>query len=79
MKSESTHHQSYGQLSPPSLYKTFRSVADAYPDASTGANTAMSSALRAKFVQVFVLPVPDGAIEAALARPRALPYAGPPK
>jgi hypothetical protein len=39
----------------------------------------MSSALRAKFVQVFVLPVPAGAIEAALARPRALPYAGPPK
>jgi hypothetical protein len=79
MKSESTHHQSYGQLSPPSLYKTFRRVADAYPDATSGANAAMSSALRAKFVQVFVLPVPDGAIEAALARPRALPYAGPPK
>jgi hypothetical protein len=79
MKSESTHHQSYGQLSPPSLYKAFRRVADAYPDATSGANTAMSSALRAKFVQVFVLPVPDGAIEAALARPRALPYAGPPR
>lgn len=79
MKSESTHHQSYGQLSPPSLYKAFRSVADAYPDAKTGANTAMSSALRAKFVQVFVLPVPEGAIEAALARPRALPYTGPPQ
>jgi hypothetical protein len=78
MKSESTHHQSYGQLSPPSLYKAFRRVADAYPDA-TGVNTAMSSALRAKFVQVFVLPAPEGSIEAALARPRALPYAGPPK
>jgi hypothetical protein len=78
MKSESTHHQSYGQLSPPSLYKSFRRVADAYPDPKSGANTAISSALRAKFVQVFVLPVPDGAIEAALARPRALPYAGPP-
>ena len=79
MKSESTHHQSYGQLSPPSLYKAFRKVADAYPDAKSGANTAMSSALRARFVQVFVLPVPAGAIEAALARPRALPYAGPPR
>lgn len=79
MKSESTHHQSYGQLSPPSLYKAFRSVADAYPDGQGGANTAMSSALRARFVQVFVLPVPAGAIEAALTRPRALPYAGPPK
>ena len=79
MKSESTHHQSYGQMSPPSLYKAFRSVADAYPDGAGGARTAMSSALRAKFVQVFVLPVPAGAIEAALARPRALPYAGPPK
>jgi len=79
MKSESTHHQSYGQMSPPSLYKAFRNVADAYPDAGSGAKTAMSSALRARFVQVFVLPVPAGAIEAALARPRALPYAGPPK
>lgn len=79
MKSESTHHQSYGQLSPPSLYKSFRHVADAYPDAASGANTAISSALRAKFVQVFVMPVPDGAIEAALAGPRALPYVGPPK
>ena len=79
MKSESTHHQSYGQLSPPSLYKSFRHVADAYPDPGSGANTAMSSALRAKFVQVFVLPVPEGAIDAALARPRALPYGGPPK
>jgi hypothetical protein len=79
MKSESTHHQSYGQLSPPSLYKSFRHVADGYPDAAGGANTAISSALRAKFVQVFVLPVPEGAIDAALARPRALPYGGPPK
>ena len=79
MKSESTHHQSYGQMSPPSLYKAFRGVADAYPDAGSGAKTAMSSALRARFVQVFVMPVPAGAIEAALARPRALPYAGPPK
>lgn len=79
MKSESTHHQSYGQLSPPSLYKAFRRVADAYPDPDTGLNTAMSSALRAKFVQVFVLPPADGAIDAALAKPRALPYAGPPK
>ena len=79
MKSESTHHQSYGQLSPPSLYKSFRRVADAYPEAGNGVNTAISSALRAKLVQVFVLPVPAGAIDAALARPRALPYVGPPK
>ena len=36
MKSESTHHQSYGQLSPPSLYKAFRKVADAYPGCNSG-------------------------------------------
>ena len=79
MKSESTHHQSYGQLSPPSLYKAFRRVADAYPDPETGMNTAMSSALRAKFVQVFVLPPDEAAVAAALAKPRALPYGGAPK
>ena len=58
MKSESTHHQSYGQLSPPSLYKALRRLADAFPDPATGVNTAISSALRAKFTQVFILPPP---------------------
>ncbi|MBX7200702.1 MAG: hypothetical protein K1X51_15135 [Rhodospirillaceae bacterium] len=55
MRSESTHHQSYGALSPPSLYKAFLRLADGYPDAKTGKNTAISSALRAGFTQVYVL------------------------
>ncbi len=55
MRSESTHHQSYGALSPPSLYKAFLRLADGYPDAKTGKNTAISSALRAGFTQVYIL------------------------
>jgi hypothetical protein len=77
MKSEPTHHQSYGKLSQSSLYKAFRRLADAYPDPKTGANTAISSALRVQFVQVFVLHPQNRALETAdvlLQRP----YAGPP-
>jgi len=77
MKSESTHHQSYGQLSPPSLYKAFRHFADAYPDPATGANTAISSALHAQFVQVFVLHPKNRTLEAANTRAQ-IPYGGPP-
>ena len=50
----STHHQSYGQLSSPSLYRALRRLADGYPDPETGINTAISSAVRVKFVQVFL-------------------------
>lgn len=50
----STHHQSYGQLSSPSLYRALRRLADGYPDPKTGVNTAISSAVRVKFVQVFL-------------------------
>jgi hypothetical protein len=66
MRSESTHHQSYGQMSPPSLYKAFRRLADGYPDAKTGQNTAISSALRAGFTQVYVLhnnEIPTASVE----------------
>ena len=75
MKSESTHHQSYGQLSPPSLYKAFRHFADAYPDPKTGTNTAISSALKAQFVQVFVLHPKSAETANAQAQ---IPYSGPP-
>jgi hypothetical protein len=51
----STHHQSYGQESSPSMYRTLRRLADAYPDPKTGDNTAISVAVDAKFTQVFVL------------------------
>jgi hypothetical protein len=50
----STHHQSYGQLSSPSLYKQMHRLADGYPDPETGKNTAISSALAVKFTQVFI-------------------------
>ena len=56
MKSWSTHHQNYGQTSAPSLYRAMRRLADAYPDPKTGANTAISSALRAEFTQVLIVP-----------------------
>ena len=50
----STHHQSYGQLSSPSQHNAMRRLADAYPDPKTGANTAISSAVNVKFVQVYI-------------------------
>ena len=52
-ESWSTHHQSYGQESAPSLYRALHRLADAYPDAA-GKNTAISSALQVKFTQVFL-------------------------
>ena len=51
----STHHQSYGQESSPSLYRALRRLADAYPDPETGDNTAISSAIDVKFTQVFIV------------------------
>lgn len=55
----STHHHSYGQLSSPSLYKAMHRLADGYPDPQSGRNTAISSAVTVKFVQVYVQQ-PDG-------------------
>jgi hypothetical protein len=56
----STHHQSYGQESSPSMYRAFRRLADGHPDPATGENTAMSAALDVKFTQVFILhPAPE--------------------
>ena len=52
-ESWSTHHQSYGQESAPSLYRALHRLADGFPDA-TGKNTAISSALQVKFTQVFL-------------------------
>ncbi|MGE4063074.1 MAG: hypothetical protein AB7E79_06870 [Rhodospirillaceae bacterium] len=47
----STHHQSYGQLSAPSLYRALRRLADGYPDPVTGEMTAISSAQLVKFIR----------------------------
>ena len=58
-ESWSTHHQSYGQESAPSLYRALHKLADAYPDPKTGQNTAISSALDVKFTQVFIQHPPQ--------------------
>ena len=50
----STHHQSYGQLSAPSMYRAIRRLADGYPNPKTGEMTAISSALSVKFTQVYI-------------------------
>lgn len=50
-----THFQSYGHVSEPSLYRALRRLADGYPDPDTGENTAISSAVQVSFVQVYVL------------------------
>ena len=78
MRSWSTHHQNYGQTSAPALYRALRRLADAYPDQATGANTAISSALRAEFTQVVIVPAsrPDAA--ALAGRQPAGPYRSPP-
>ncbi len=54
IRNDSTHHLSNGDISG---YKEMRGgLADAYPDPKTGANTAISASLDAKFVQVYVNP-----------------------
>lgn len=78
MKSQSTHCQSYGQLASMSLYKALRRLADAYPDPETGANTAISGALKTTFTQVFIVPETKAQVAAAGALPRAVPYRGTP-
>ncbi|HEY6483968.1 MAG TPA: hypothetical protein VIY54_10635 [Steroidobacteraceae bacterium] len=78
MRSYSTHHQSYGQSSAPSIYKAFRRLADAYPDPKTGANTAISSALLAKFTQVRIVPESKAQLASLPPQHPVRPYAGPP-
>jgi hypothetical protein len=59
MRNDSTHHLAQSDISAPSLYYALRRLADAYPDPKTGANTAISSALTAKFAQVYVNPLTE--------------------
>ena len=58
IRNDSTHHLSNGQISGISLYKELRRLADAYPDPRTGANSAISTALDVKMVQVFIVHSP---------------------
>jgi len=50
----STHHQSYGQLSAPSLFRALHRLADGYPDPKSGEMTAISGAIKVRFTQVFI-------------------------
>ena len=55
IRNDSTHHLSNGQISGISLYKALRRLADAYPDPDTGENTAISTSLDVKMVQVYIM------------------------
>jgi len=79
VKNWSTHHQSYGRSSAPSIYKAMRRLADAKPDAVTGANRAISGALEVNFTQVRLIPPDPAALAGALARRyTGVPYRGTP-
>lgn len=58
-----THFQSYGHVSQPSLYRAMYRLADGYPDPVTGENTAISSAVQVSFIQVHIIhPTDDVAV-----------------
>jgi len=60
IRNDSTHHLSNGQISAISLYKALRRLADAHPDAATGENTAISTALDIELTQVHIVhPAPS--------------------
>ena len=54
IKQWSTAQLAYGQEAAPSVFRALHRHADAYPDPKTGANTAISSAMQVKFVQVHI-------------------------
>lgn len=54
-----THHQSYGNLSAPSLYRAMKRLADGHPDPETGENTTISSAVNIRMHQVYILRSTD--------------------
>jgi hypothetical protein len=68
-ESISTHHQSYGQESAPSLYRAMLRLADGYPDPKTGRNTALSSSLVVRFTQVFIQRPPQETASQAVRAP----------
>lgn len=53
-----THHAAYGQVASQSLARAMYRLADGYPD-ETGQNTAISSALDADYVQVYLQHPPQ--------------------
>lgn len=65
-KTRDSRHQAYGGTAGPTLYRALMKNADAYPDAN-GQNTAISTALDVKFVQVFVRH-PDAQVAGVVTR-----------
>ncbi|MET0279595.1 MAG: hypothetical protein ABW278_00530 [Steroidobacteraceae bacterium] len=59
MMAESTHHQAYGQMSPPGFARSLFSHADGHPDPATGKMTTISAALSTTFVQVVIVHPPE--------------------
>lgn len=49
-----THHQNYGQVSSPSLWRVLSKLADSHPDES-GQNTAISAAIDVKFARTYII------------------------
>lgn len=49
-----THSMNQGRQAAPSMYRAMHKLADAYPDAKTGQNTALSAAREVTFRQVFI-------------------------
>lgn len=63
MMAESTHHQAYGQLSPPGFARSLFAHADGYPDPKTGKMTTISAALSTTLVQVVIVHPPKATAE----------------
>jgi hypothetical protein len=55
MRSDSTHHQSYGRLPSALLYQTLQELADGPVDPKTGKRNSVSSALVSKWAQVYII------------------------
>lgn len=71
MRSDSTHHQSYGRLPSALLYQTLQQIADGPVDPATGKRTGVSSALDSKWAQVYIIRPDDKTpvAEAPVAQP----------
>ena len=60
----------YGQFQTASVYQSMMRLADGYPDPKTGANTAISTAIDARFAQVFVVHAPPAQANAGASTQR---------
>jgi hypothetical protein len=63
-----THHQNYGQVSSPSLWRLFHQLADGHPG-TDGKNTSLSAAIDVKFARTYIVH-PSKPVAADQAAPR---------